>query len=114
MPVRLNVSGTWKKVSMVWKNVNGVWKQVATPWLNVSGTWKRVVAQDNVEYYLNYPETFIWTVLSGNQAYIYWEGEYVGNTSEFATSIYFNGKTYYRGTYRESYFSSSYYGVYRN
>lgn len=44
MPVKtsINVSGTWKDVSMVNVNVGGTWKDCVSVHVNVSGTWKQV------------------------------------------------------------------------
>jgi hypothetical protein len=42
MPLKQNVSGTWKDLT-AWINVAGTWKQ-ATVWQNVAGTWKQITS----------------------------------------------------------------------
>ena len=37
---KINVSGTWKNVKIIWKNVSGVWQPGIMSWRNISCTWK--------------------------------------------------------------------------
>jgi hypothetical protein len=42
MPLKQNVSSTWKDLTG-WVNVSGTWKKAAI-WQNVSGTWKKITS----------------------------------------------------------------------